>query len=143
MEADNDQKYIVRADYYGDIMSNQKNSFWSPVNRGFLYFSADRIHYRQFAAETDFLEIEFEKIIKIKMLTLNPRKNQWTNRFLGNPFYFLFWNPFWNRFLLNITHLDRQAQPREVFFRLKTKRITEETFSLLKKMLARSIGIQL
>jgi len=142
MKPENDHKFIVRADYFGDILTNQKKSFWLPLNRGFLYFSDDRIHYRVFACEADFLEVEFEKIIKIRRLTLNPRKNKWCSQLLSSPYYFLFWNPFWNRHLINITFLDQLAQPREVFFKLKTKKITEETLNILKQMLSQSIFVE-
>lgn len=134
-DGDYNGNYIVRADFFGDIPSNLKLSFWLPVNRGFLFFSDKKVHYREFTKEEDLLNIEFAKIIKVKMLSLNPIKNKWTNRLRGNPYYFLCWNPFWNSFLLNITYLGPQGQPREVFFRLKTKRITADTIEILKKIL--------
>lgn len=141
MEIVVDHKFIVRADFYGDIPSNEKKSFWLPLSRGFLYFSRDCIHYREFASAEDLLTVQFEKIIKVKKQTLNPRKNQWLNWVLGNPYYLLFWNPFWNRFLVNITFIGEHAQPRELFFKLNTRKITEETMAILKKMLSASVVI--
>lgn len=132
-------KFIVSADFHGNILTNSKKSFWWPINRGQLYFSANRIHYRILSSDQDFLELDFSNIIKVKMLSLDPRKNRWNSWYLGNPFYLLFWNPFWNKFLINFTYLDNEGQPRELFFRLKTKSITLQTLKILKKMLSDSV----
>lgn len=135
----NAKEYVVRADFYGDMPSNTKKFFWLPQNKGTLYLSGEKIHYRHVGADKDFLEVAFKKIIKIKVLTLNPRKNQWNRSLVGNPFYFFCWNPFWNRYLINVTYLSEGGEPREIFFKLKTEKITHETMELLKKMLTATI----
>lgn len=137
-EIDNEHKYVVRADFYGTIPSNQKRCFWVPVNSGVLYLSGESIHYREFASANDTLVVDFKKIIKIKIQSLNPRKNKWSSR-LGNPFCLMFWNPFWNRYIINLTFLSEDGLPHEVFFKLKTKKITVETMDILKRMLSDSV----
>jgi len=129
-------KFIVRADFYGDIASNAKGSFWMPRSRGLLCFSRESIIYRELAAESDTLQIKFSRIIKMKMVSLNPKKNQWVYSYRGNPYYLLFWNPLWNRQMINITYLGSDGQPREMFFKLKTLKITIEAVDILKKLVA-------
>ncbi|PKM81880.1 MAG: hypothetical protein CVU89_07610 [Firmicutes bacterium HGW-Firmicutes-14] len=133
---DSDREFIVRADFFGDIKSNQKQSFWLPVSRGSLFFSDSGVNYRERGFSENSLEIRYNKIIKVKILSLNPKKNYWIRNSLASPYYLLFWNPFWNRFLVNITHLDKRAQPREAFFKLKTRKITEDTLTILKAFLS-------
>lgn len=127
------ENYIVRADFFGDIRSNHKLSFWVAESRGILQFTAGKMEYRPVAAKEISFEVEINKIVKVKMLSLKPGKNQWVKSFWGSPFIFMFWNPFWNKYLLNITYLGNLGMPRELFFKLKTRRITEETMEILKR----------
>ncbi|WP_418792465.1 hypothetical protein [Phosphitispora sp. TUW77] len=133
-------KFIVRADYYGDIPSNQKGSFWVPQSKGMLCFSNEQILYRERTLDDWSLELDFKKIIKVRMISLNPSKNMWASRCKGNPFYFLFWNPLWNRYLLNVTYYGNTDRPRELFFKLKTGKITLEAVGILKKMIEAGVS---
>lgn len=135
---ESDSKYVVRADFYGDIPSNLRKRFWLPLTRGNLCLSSEKVYYREFSACEDSLEVEFTRIIKIKMQSLDPGKNQWSGRF-GNPYYLMFWNPFWNRYVINFTYLAEDGLPHEIFFKLKTKKITVATMNILKKMLSQSV----
>ncbi len=139
-EDDNQNKFIVRADYYGDIPSNKKGSFWIPLSRGMLCFSREQLLYRELDATDWSLEVDFKKIIKVKKVSLNPRKNLWASRYRGNPYYFLFWNPLWNRYLLNVTYYSEGGRPRELFFKLKTGKITSEAKEILKKMIEAGVS---
>ncbi|GAB4262393.1 hypothetical protein [Thermincola ferriacetica] len=126
-----EKKFIVRADLYGIIASNEKQKFWLPKVRGLLYFDDHFLHFKG-KQEHDEFKLDFLKIIKVKMVSLNPVKNHWISGFLGSPYFLLVWNPFWNRWVLNITYLDETGQPMEVFFKLKTKGFTVTTLRLLK-----------
>jgi hypothetical protein len=134
-------KFLVRADFFGDISSNSKKSFWIPNSSGVLFFSKDMVHYREMTSTEDFIHLEFSKIIKVKMQNLNPSINQWSAWAFSSPYYLLFWNPFWNKYIINITYLGDTGQPREVFLKLKTKKITLKSLSILKKMLSKSITV--
>ncbi len=140
IDKQNNNEFIVRADYYGDIPSNKKGSFWLPRSRGILCFSREQIRYRELAVEDWSLALDFQKIIKVKKISLNPNKNLWASRCKGNPYYFLFWNPLWNRYLLNVTYYGKSGQPRELFFKLKTGKITIEATDILKKMIEAGVS---
>ena len=128
-----ERNFIVRADFFGDIKSNEKISFWIPTSRGVLQLGDDKIRYRVPDSKMDF-EIEFNKIVKVKILSLAGSKNPWMKGFYSSPYLIMFWNPFWNRYVLNITYLGPQGRPGELFFKLKTRRITGETLEILKKI---------
>lgn len=131
------EKFIVRADYYGSIVSNGKLQFWFPQNKGNMIFDNNALSYIKFGNQENFLHISLKKIIKVKLETMRPVKNRWISGIAGSPYYLLFWIPFWNRYVLNLTILDDQGFPWEHFFRLKTGQITAETYAIIKKAIAR------
>lgn len=127
------EKYIIRADYYGSVVSNEKLQFWFPRNKGNIIIDQDALKYVTFGDGETSLEIPLKSIIKVKMETLRPIKNRWIAGIAGSPYYLLFWIPFWNSYILNLTILDEQGFPWEHFFRLKTRQITAETYDIIKK----------
>ncbi|MFZ5640484.1 MAG: hypothetical protein ACOY4Q_07315 [Bacillota bacterium] len=131
------EKFIVRADYFSKVVTNARIQFWFPQNRGNIIIDKDVLTYSTFGKNEIFLQIPLKKIIKVKTETLRPGKNRWVSGLAGSPYYLLFWIPFWNRYILNLTILDDQGFPWEHFFRLKTKKITAETFAIIKKATAR------
>ncbi len=128
-----EHRFIVGADYYGTIYSNQQTRFWLPKARGMLYFDSDYMHFRDKNQEEDSLMVSFSKIVKVKLETMNPHKNKWLASFLASPFYLLFWIPFWNKYILDITYFNEFGQPMELFLRLKTKKASIATIILLKE----------
>lgn len=131
------EKFIVRADYYGNVVSNKKLQFWFPRNKGNIIIDHDVLTYVTFGSQETSFAIPFKNIIKVKMETLRPVKNRWISGIAGSPYYLLFWIPFWNRHILNLTILDEKGFPWEHFFRLKTRRITAETFDIIKNAITR------
>lgn len=131
------EKFIVRADYYGNVVSNDKLQFWFPKNKGNIIIDQDVLSYITFGKQENYLQIPLKKIIKVKLETLRPIKNRWISGIAGSPYYLLFWIPFWNRYVLNLTILDDQGFPWEHFFRLKTRQITVETYAIIKKAITK------
>ena len=127
------EKFIVRADYYGYVESNGRRRFWFPQNKGNIIIDTKLLSYTPFGKEEALLQIPLKNIIKVKQETLKPGQNRWVSGLVGSPYYLLFWIPFWNRYVLNLTILDNQGFPWEYFFRLKTKQITADTYVLIKK----------
>lgn len=134
-----EQTYLVPVDFYGEISSNEQGVFWFPAGKGTLFVYQHMIHYKNISDTAGTLDIHFNKIIKIKMISLDPKSNPWNSRIWGSPYYLLFWIPFWNRTLINITYLDEKGKPRELFFKLKTEKITKETLSILREKLKYSL----
>lgn len=131
MTSGQDHKFLIRADYYGVISTKEKTSFWLPKYRGVLYFDENEMHF--VGKNQEEIVVSFDKIVKVKLESLNPRKNKWCLSFFSSPFYLLFWIPFWNSYIINITFFDNAGHPREMFFKLKTKEYSMETVQLLKK----------
>jgi len=127
------EKFIVRADYYGNVVSNDKIRFWFPRDKGNIIIDRDFFTYKTFGETTPSLQMPFNSIIKVKLETLKPGANRWISGLAGSAYYLLFWIPFWNRYILNLTILDNRGCPWEHFFRLKTKKITEETYEIIRK----------
>ncbi len=126
------EKYIVRADYYGNVVSNKKMFFWFPRNKGNIIIDKKIFSYTPFGNQDAGFQIPLQKIIKVKLETLRPGRNRWVSGAAGSPYYILFWIPFWNRYILNLTILDKHGYPWEHFFKLMTSHISIETFSIIK-----------
>lgn len=135
-----EQNYLVSVDYYGDISTNQQSSFWFPQGKGTLFVYNDELRFKNISDAMNTVDINFNKIIKVKMISLNPKLNPWIKGFWGSPYYLLFWIPFWNNSLVNITYLDQKGNPRELFFKLKTEKSTKETVAILRDKLRLSLN---